>query len=63
MPHPETYLNEHELAARLACSVAMLRAHRRKGTGCPYLKVGRLVRYKWTDVEAFLAASKVGGTA
>ena len=53
-------LTERELAARLGCSREKLKLDRRKGIGCPHIKIGRLVRYRASDVEAWLAANTRG---
>jgi hypothetical protein len=46
-------LNEVEAAQRLCVSVALLRKHRQKRMGCPTVHIGRLVRYRLQDVEAW----------
>lgn len=57
----DTYLTEHQLAERLQCSPETLRLHRRRGVGCPWLKIGRLVRYRASDVDAWIASTMRGG--
>jgi hypothetical protein len=52
----ETLLTPGQLADRWHCSVKKLDADRLRGTGCPYVKIGRLVRYRATDIEAHEAA-------
>ncbi len=50
-------LNEQEAAARLNCSVALLRKWRGQGEGPPYCKLGeRLVRYAPEALDAFISA-------
>lgn len=44
-----------QLAARWQCSVKKLNADRLNTGGCPYVKIGRLVRYRVEDVETFEA--------
>ncbi len=44
-------LNEKEVAFMLNCSVAKLRYDRARSIGCPYLKIGKLVRYRKADVK------------
>lgn len=44
-----------QLAARWQCSVKKLNADRLSGGGCPYVKIGRLVRYRIEDVEEYEA--------
>ena len=56
--------NEQGAAEMLGCSVAALRKWRRRGSGPAYVKVGRLVRYRETDLLAYLDAhcvQPVGG--
>ena len=40
-------------------SVPTLRSWRYKGEGPPYIKVGRLIRYRLSDVEAWLERNTV----
>jgi excisionase family DNA binding protein len=49
-------VGEVELAARLGVSRSTLQSWRYSGRGPRFIKIGRLVRYRNTDVEAFLAA-------
>lgn len=57
-------LNEKQAAEALGISVALIRKHRVKGVGCPYVKIGRRVVYRAQDVEAFMKSCTVtGGTA
>lgn len=50
-------LKETQLAARWACSVKKLQADRAAGRGVPFLKIGRLIRYRVADIEAFELAA------
>ena len=54
-------VDEVSLAARLGVSRSTLQSWRYTGRGPRYLKVGRLVRYRNADVEAYLRASACGG--
>jgi excisionase family DNA binding protein len=54
-------IDEVSLAARLGVSRSTLQSWRYTGRGPRYLKVGRLVRYRNADVEAYLRASACGG--
>ena len=38
--------------------VKTLEMWRYKGTGPKYMRVGKYVRYRWSDVEAWLAAQE-----
>ena len=53
----ETLLTEHEYARITKRSVASVRRDRLLGQGCPYVKLGALVRYRPEDVRAFLECS------
>jgi hypothetical protein len=55
----EYALTDIEAAERLSLSVATLRAWRLVGRGPRYVKFGRAVRYLVTDLEAFIAESRV----
>jgi hypothetical protein len=51
-------MNDHlmtveQLAAHWQCSVKKLNADRLSGSGCSYVKIGRLVRYRAEDVAAY----------
>ncbi|HXP86857.1 MAG TPA: hypothetical protein VN841_19165 [Bryobacteraceae bacterium] len=50
----ETLLTEHEYAHVTKRSVASVRRDRLLGQGCPYVKLGALVRYRPEDVGAHL---------
>ena len=56
-------LSEIGLAAYLGVSVAACRKWRAEGRGPTYIKVGRLVRYRMTDIEAWLSTRPQGGEA
>jgi hypothetical protein len=51
----ESLLNEYEYAAITGESVATARRNRLLGKGCPYVKLGSLVRYRPQDVRAYIA--------
>jgi len=52
----ETLLNEHDLAKLTKRSVASIRRDRLLKKGCPYIKISSSVRYRPSDVEAWLAS-------
>lgn len=52
-------LTDVEVATRLGVSRFTLRAWRRRGTGPRFLKLGRAVRYRPEDVDAFERAARV----
>ena len=51
----ETLLTEHEYPRITKRSVASARRDRLLGQGCPYVKLGALVRYRPEDVRAYIA--------
>ena len=53
-------LTEKQLAERWKLpSAKKLQADRLKRIGCPYIKLGKLVRYHLDDVEAYEASHRV----
>jgi predicted DNA-binding transcriptional regulator AlpA len=52
-------LNEREVHGDYGLTVPYLRRARRERRGPRFLKVGKLVRYRRIDVEAYLAAHAV----
>jgi len=58
----EELLNEHDLARITGMSVATVRRWRLFRQGPKYLKLGAAVRYKPSDVSAWLQARPIGGT-
>jgi predicted DNA-binding transcriptional regulator AlpA len=53
-------VDEGRLATRLGVSRATLQSWRYSGRGPRYLKIGRLIRYRNTDVEAYLRGQTRG---
>jgi hypothetical protein len=56
-PDLETLLTEHEYARITKRSVASARRDRLLRQGCPFVKLGALVRYRPSDVRAYLERS------
>ncbi len=54
MATEKNYLTTKELADYLGISEATLLLHRQLNTGPAYVKIGRLVRYRRQDVEAWI---------
>jgi predicted DNA-binding transcriptional regulator AlpA len=54
----EELFTEPETAYRLGVSVSGLRKWRREGTGPPFIRMGRLVRYSALDIKAWLLANR-----
>ena len=50
-----------EVAEFLGITEQSLAQDRARGLGPPYIKHGRRVRYRWSDVEAYLSATTVSG--
>lgn len=53
------YVNEKEVSRITGRAVQTLRNERFRGQGIPYVKVGRAVRYRLSDVIDFMEARKV----
>jgi len=56
-------VNEIELAKRLSIEVRTLQAHRQRGGGIPFIKIGRSVRYDLEAVEKYLRESSFSSTS
>lgn len=54
-------LDERAAAQTLGCSTALLRKMRLFKTGPAYCKIGRLVRYAPHELQAYIAANRIGG--
>nr|BDD44339.1 hypothetical protein 15 [Desulfobacterales bacterium] len=52
-------IDEYEAAAIRSQSVQTLRNERHLGKGCPYVKLGRSVRYLMRDIEAYLLKNRI----
>ncbi|KTD25770.1 MULTISPECIES: helix-turn-helix domain-containing protein [Legionella] len=57
-PHTALF-NQQTLAAVLDCSTQLLERNRWEGKGIPFLKIGRKVLYRKSDVLSFLQQQKV----
>jgi excisionase family DNA binding protein len=53
---PEPYIDKAEVARRLEVQVRTIDNWMRRKM-IPYYKIGRAVKFKWSDVEAYLAAN------
>ena len=56
-------LNQKEVAEFLGLSTAWLERARWSGTGPRYVKFGRAVRYKFLDVESYIAERERSSTS
>ena len=54
-------LTEKEVQEYYKINANTLQRNRSVGLGLPYVKLGRLVRYKVSDIEKYLDANTVGG--
>lgn len=52
-------VDEKQAATMMCRSVQTLRNERHKRIGCPYLKIGRSVRYMLSDIHDFLAERRI----
>lgn len=59
---PDGYFKEAEVCAALDKSVAWAQRHRWAGTGIPYVKLGRSVRYRGADIASWITAHRVETT-
>jgi excisionase family DNA binding protein len=55
-------LTEADAAPYLGCSHAYLRQARARGEGPAYVQLGRAIRYRVTDLDAWIAAHRVDPT-
>ncbi len=53
-------LTETEVAEKLEVTKPCLRRWRFEGRGLPFIRVGRLVRYKSEDLETFINKNRQG---
>lgn len=53
-----TLFSQETVAAILDCSLATIERDRWIGTGIPFIKLGRLVRYRKSDIHAWLEKHK-----
>ena len=63
MAEIEKLLTGQEAADFLQISEQTLRIQRIKGSGAKYVKVGRLVRYRQSDLETYLNARTFENTS
>lgn len=53
-------LTEQQVGQITGMSLAWFQMSRFKGTGIPYVKIGRSVRYRTSDVQRFIEDHMVG---
>jgi excisionase family DNA binding protein len=59
----EDLLSQKEAARKLGLSTRTLERHRVSGTGPRFCRLGRLIRYRQSDIEAWVARSLRMSTA
>ena len=59
----EPLQDESAISKLLDCEVKTLQAWRCRGGGPPFIRVGRLVRYRPQDVEAWIESRRVASTS
>ena len=58
----QEFLSPRELAKYLGISVAAVIAYRTDGSGPKYVKVGRLCRYRISDVEEWITRQNLAAS-
>ena len=59
----ETLYCESAISKKLACEEKTLQAWRSRGCGPPFVKIGRLVRYRGCDVKRWIDSRTVRSTS
>jgi hypothetical protein len=62
-PYAATLWDEQELSKRTGIAPSTLQKQRMRGDGIPFVKVGRMVRYRPQDCAAFFAQRVVHSTS
>lgn len=62
MDNQDVLLNQQEAAKYLAVTEHFLAADRQRKRIVPFVKIGRLVRYQKSAIDAYLASQTMGGT-
>lgn len=57
----ETFCNDVEVARRYGLALITIRTWRARKFGPPFIRLGRSIRYRIADVEAFAALNTIGG--
>ena len=56
-------IKENQLASMLKLSARTLQNQRRTGTGLPYVRIGKMIRYDVHQVEDYLRANNYNSTS
>lgn len=59
----ETLYCESVISKKLVCEEKTLQSWRSRGGGPPFVKIGRLVRYRGCDVKKWIASRTVRSTS
>ena len=59
---PDILVTERALAQHWSISVKKLQADRAAGKGCPFVRIGRAVRYRASDIAMYEAANARNST-
>jgi Helix-turn-helix domain len=57
----ETLLTQNDYAELRRCSIRTIQRERARGTGCAFIRIGKLIRYKKADILQFVEAHRRGG--
>ena len=58
-----TLMTPDDTAAYMAISKRQLQLDRTTKRNIPFVKIGRLVRYRKADLDAYISAQTIGGNA
>jgi hypothetical protein len=53
-------LTQREYARYRRCSIRTIERERAVGTGCPYVRIGARILYRFADVDRFVDAHRIG---
>ena len=59
----DIYFKPRDAALYLSSSTSTLAKLRLKGTGPPFTRIGRAIRYRRTDLDEFMASGLVASTS
>src|SRR4051794_910378 len=62
-PVGESYLTAAESAQYLRSSTSTLAKYRLRGIGPPYSRIGRVIRYRRTDLDQWMASKLANSTS
>ena len=63
IPMSPAFLSERDAARYVAMSIHFLRQNRQRGCGPSYVRLGRAIRYRVLDLEAWLKRSTIKTTS